>query len=78
MFGSRVKGGASRYSDLDLAIVCSEKLDWQQLESLKNAFSESNLPMCVDIVDWHAVSATFRRCIEENYEIIHPDDVNAG
>ena len=70
VFGSRVKGRASRYSDLDLAIVCTQKIAWQQLDSLKNSFSESDLPMCVDIVDWHAVSVSFRQCISEQYEII--------
>ena len=70
VFGSRAKGTSTRYSDLDLALVCSAKIDWQQLESLKSAFSESDLPICIDIVDWHAVSDSFQRCIAEHYEVL--------
>jgi len=70
VFGPRVKGSALCYSDLDLAIVCTDKIDWQRLESLRNAFSESDLPISVDIVDWYAVSDSFRRCIAEQYEIL--------
>ncbi len=76
VFGSRVKGTASRYSDLDLVIVCTDKIDWQQLELLKNAFSESDLPISVDIIDWHAVSDSFRQCITEQYEVLQIDCAN--
>lgn len=54
-FGSRVVGGAADrrrvkpHSDLDLAIA-GEPLPLEQLFALRDAFSESDLPMRVDIV----------------------------
>ena len=54
-FGSRVIGDAAGqqrvkpHSDLDLAIV-GEPLPLEQLFALRDAFSQSDLPMRVDIV----------------------------
>ena len=71
-FGSRVCGGARRYSDLDLVVVGKEKLDWRRLEALKDAFAESNLPITVDVLDWHAIAEEFRRIIADRYVIVWP------
>lgn len=70
VFGSRVNGNASRYSDLDLAIVGKEKIDWRIIEELKDEFSESNLPIMVDVLDWNAISEEFREIINQHYEVI--------
>jgi len=69
-FGSRIEGKAKKFSDLDLALVGSEKLNWRRIESLKDAFSSSDIPIIVDVIDWHAISDDFRAIIEKNYEII--------
>ena len=69
-FGSRVGGNAQRYSDLDLALVGQEKLDWRRLEGLKDAFAESDLPIMVDVLDWHAISPEFRGVIERRYAVV--------
>lgn len=69
-FGSRLDGCAEKYSDLDLALVGKDKLDWRRIEKLKDAFAASNLPMIVDVIDWHAVSDEFRAVIEKNYVVI--------
>ena len=50
-FGSRVEGKAKKFSDLDLALVGSEKIDWRKIESLKDAFSSSDIPIIVDLID---------------------------
>jgi len=69
-FGSRVNKKALKYSDLDLALIGEETLDWRRIEALKDAFSESNLPIMVDALDWHAISPEFRRVIEKECEVI--------
>jgi predicted nucleotidyltransferase len=69
-FGSRVQHRASRYSDLDLVIVGEHPLRWQTLFGLKEALSESMLPIIVEVVDWHALSEEFRKLIEKNYEVV--------
>lgn len=69
-YGSRVKGDAAKYSDLDISIVGSTKLDRTQLMELRNAFDESDLPIRVDVHDWHNTSPEFQKIIEERYVVI--------
>ena len=66
-FGSRATWTARDYSDLDLAVVGEGPLDWRTLSKLKEAFEESDLPMRVDVLDWHATSESFRKVIERDY-----------
>lgn len=69
-FGSRVKGTAKAYSDLDLAIISPQPLSLTTMAALKEAFDESNLPMRVDVVDWATTSESFRHIIEQNKVIV--------
>ena len=69
-FGSRATWTAKDYSDLDLAIVGSGPLARTSLEHLKEAFEESDLPMRVDVLDWHSVSDSFRKVIEQEYVVL--------
>lgn len=69
-FGSRVRGGTKPFSDLDLAIVGTGKLGETVLDSLKDALSLSDLPILVDIVEWHTISESFREIIDQHYEIL--------
>ena len=65
-FGSRVTGGARPYSDLDLAIVGDAPLGLVSLGLIKEAFEESDLPIRVDVIDWHDTSESFRKVIESS------------
>ncbi|GBU24684.1 hypothetical protein R83H12_01318 [Fibrobacteria bacterium R8-3-H12] len=69
-FGSRVKGTNRKYSDLDLAIVGNGKLDNRSLWKLKNALMESRLPFRVDVLDYNAISESFRKIIDSECEIL--------
>ena len=69
-FGSRVSGGARPYSDLDLALVGTERMPIQRLFRLKEAFQDSTLPIRVDVIDWQAASAGFREAVGSRYELI--------
>ena len=69
-FGSRVTWTAKDYSDLDLAVVGEQSLDPDVLRRLKEAFEESELPFRVDVLDWHAISASFRKVIEGQIEVV--------
>ena len=69
-FGSRVKWTAKDYSDLDLAVIGSKPLSLRQKGKLSEAFEESNLPMRVDVLDWHRISEEFKKIITEEYEVI--------
>lgn len=63
-FGSRVTGKVKPFSDLDLVVMGSEPLPASVLADLKDAFSESDLPFKVDIVDWAETQESFRKIIE--------------
>lgn len=69
-FGSRVRGRASKYSDLDLAIVAARPVADAKFAELKNAFAESDLPIRIDVLDWHALSDRFRKAINSDYEVM--------
>lgn len=69
-FGSRAKGTAKPYSDLDLAIITSTPLPLNTTALLKEAFSESDLPWKVDIVDWSEISSAFQEIIKRDKIVI--------
>ena len=69
-YGSRVTWTAKDYSDLDLAVVGSEPFNLRRMRQLKEAFEESDLPIRVDVVDWHTLSDGFKKKITEEYEVI--------
>ncbi len=65
-FGSRANGTAHRHSDLDLALVGDGRIDTSTLNRLREAFEDSELPFRVDVLDWNAVSDSFRKVIDES------------
>jgi len=69
-FESRVSRRAYPCSDLDLAIIADRPLDFTLLGDICYAFSESDLPIKVDLLDWSCVAESFREIIRNQYEII--------
>ncbi len=69
-FGSRVKGSAKPYSDLDLAVITTQALPLTVSTNLSDDFSESDLPWKVDVVDWATTSEPFRRIIEQDKVLV--------
>ncbi len=75
VFGSRVTGKARKFSDLDLAIITDKPLSLEVSASLRDDFSESDLPWKVDVVDWATTSDVFRAIIaRDKVEIEGRDD----
>ena len=71
VFGSRVSGGARKYSDLDIALRAGDSmLDHERMRLLREAFEESDIPVRIDVIDLNAVSAAFREIVEKNSEIL--------
>lgn len=71
-FGSRVKRTAKEYSDLDLAIITDQPLPLAVSASLRDDFSESDLPWKVDVVDWATTSEAFRDIIRQAHVVVWP------
>lgn len=79
VFGSRATWRARPLSDLDLVIMTEQPLPLERVADLRDAFSESDLPFRVDLLDWASVSAAFRRRIDETAVVlIEPVDTPAG
>ncbi|MBM3312413.1 MAG: nucleotidyltransferase domain-containing protein [Candidatus Aminicenantes bacterium] len=70
--GSRASGNARRYSDLDLVVMTERPLEVSVLAGLNSAFSDSDLPFSVDVLDWASLDETFRRLIAEGSVVIQP------
>jgi predicted nucleotidyltransferase len=63
VFGSRATGRARPYSDLDLAIDAGRRLTLDEIARLGEAFSDSDLPYKVDLVDWEDIDDRWRPMI---------------
>lgn len=73
-FGSRAKWNAKAFSDLDLAIITDEPLPIDTSAALNEAFSESDLPWKVDVVDWASVGDGFKQVIERDKVVLKFQD----
>ncbi len=71
-YGSRVNGDGHEASDLDLVVRQPADLtqETRQLDEMREALVESDLPIRVDLVDWARIPATFHREIERAYVMI--------
>jgi predicted nucleotidyltransferase len=63
VFGSRTTGRVRRYSDLDLAIDAGRELTLDEIATLAEAFSDSDLPYRVDLMDWQGIDDCWRQTI---------------
>lgn len=69
-FGSRINGTAEKFSDLDLVIMSELPQEQDKLFRVKSEFSESDLPIIIDLLDWAAISESFRDIIQRNSVIL--------
>lgn len=70
VFGSRIGKKSKKHSDLDIVIKANSPLPDEIMANLRYAFSESNLPFKVDIVEWSKIGGNFQKIIKEKFEII--------
>ena len=68
-YGSRVDGTSHEASDLDLVIRGPglRPIPSVDMQTLREAFRESNIPIIVDLHDWSRLPETFQREIARNY-----------
>ena len=48
---------------LDLGIIQPEPLTLRTIGRLKSAFENSDLPICVDVVDWNQADSAFKAMV---------------
>jgi uncharacterized protein len=58
--GSRARGRAKRYADVDLLLVRKRPLTPGQRARLRLAFEESDIPYKIDLIEWADLSPDFR------------------
>lgn len=75
-FGSRTNGTAGQFSDLDLLVLTEGPLDYALLGHVRDAFSDSDLPFRVDVVDSATVGADFRALITPSLVTVQPAAAN--
>lgn len=74
VFGSRAGGGTPKnFSDLDICVMGDKPLGIELVAELKNAFSDSDLSIKVDIVEWASTDAGFRQIITSTATPLFPN-----
>lgn len=63
LFGSRARGDARTWSDIDIAVQAEPVLPAGILSSLREALEESSCLLNVDVVDWNDADAALRESI---------------
>ncbi|MBV5339289.1 MAG: nucleotidyltransferase domain-containing protein [Deltaproteobacteria bacterium] len=73
-YGSRVTGTGHEGSDLDLVARNRHNpiMPVRNLAEVRDAFSESNIPILVDILDWARIPDSFREEIERVGVVVFP------
>lgn len=71
-YGSRVKGGFEKTSDLDILICGKEPMPFETMEEIKQKCDDSRLPYIVNFCDVHKIDADFYKLIEK--DLVFLDD----
>jgi uncharacterized protein len=72
-YGSRVHGrNLKPMSDLDLCFKATTPVTDKVMWQVRDAFDVSDLPMRVEIVDWHHLSEEFRAAILPDMTRVEP------
>ena len=60
LFGSRARGEAGRYSDIDVGLLSAKPLAPNLVSDLKAIAAKSHIPYEVDVVDLASVNEAFK------------------
>ncbi|MGB9599042.1 MAG: nucleotidyltransferase family protein [Myxococcota bacterium] len=72
VFGSRLYQNLKPASDLDIVIMDSKnRLDDVTYFNLIDEFQNSDLRFRVDVIKWSDTDESFRKIINQNYEILY-------
>ena len=71
-YGSRVRGDCYDGSDLDLVLRGPglRKIPAPRVSALRRAFSDSTIPIIVEVRDWATLPSVFRREIERMHTVL--------
>ncbi len=60
LFGSRARGTASKWSDIDLALDADQSLNYRDLYEINDIMKALRTPYKIDVVDFNTVSDQMR------------------
>jgi len=60
LVGSRARGTAKRFADIDVLVMNREPLSPSARALINTAFEESDLPYKVDLLEWASLTPAFR------------------
>ena len=66
MFGSRVTGTNSKFSDIDLGLESNAVIPYELVLNIEEEFTNSNIHYSVDVVDFSKVSDKFKTVAKQN------------
>lgn len=71
-YGSRISGKAHEGSDLDLVLRNPSALDkpCPEIDRLRTAFRESDIPILIDVHDWSLLPEEFQKEIATRYVLL--------
>ena len=71
-YGSRVRGDSYDGSDLDLVLRGPglAEIPYSRLTALRRAFSDSTIPIIVEVRDWATMPAAYQREIERLHMVL--------
>ena len=61
LFGSRVRGGAGKTSDIDIGVIPHNGISPKKMSSLEEKIDNLNIPYMVDLVNLSEAGKTFYR-----------------
>lgn len=65
LFGSRAMGTERSYSDIDLVVKTTDKIDHRILNRINEDIETLNIPFFVDVVDYNAVYDGMKNFIDK-------------
>jgi predicted nucleotidyltransferase len=63
LFGSRARGTASKWSDIDIALDAGKLLPNVAIDEIISVFQATNIPYKIEIVDFHKVNNDMQESI---------------
>lgn len=70
LFGSRANNTANPYSDIDLAIQHTQKLDSNKMRKFQNFIDDFPTLYSIDLIDMNIVSVQLKKQIEFNNRLL--------
>lgn len=70
IYGSRVKGTAKPYSDVDIIIKSNRRINESVLADIRDELSDSDIPYIIDLSDWHSLSDAFKSVISDSCKLL--------